>query len=88
MSFLFSYFLFFYGLTWQVGSGGVVLGLLEYTPMEFANNLSHIEWGMWVRIRESELIGLGWTKKNKDEIAPNGMPTRLCDMLYFRSLFL
>lgn len=46
--------------------------MLEYSPQEFANNLSHIEWGMWTKIRESELIGLGWTKKNKEEVSPNG----------------
>jgi hypothetical protein len=35
--------------------------------------MSHIEWQMWVKVRENELFGCGWTKKNKLEISPNGI---------------
>lgn len=49
------------------------MGILEYSAQDIANQLTEIEWNMWVNIRETELLGLGWTKKNKLELSPNGM---------------
>lgn len=48
------------------------MGILDYSAQDIANQLSEIEWGLWMNIREAELIGLGWTKKNKTVVAPNG----------------
>lgn len=47
------------------------MGILDYSAQDIANQLSEIEWGLWMNIREAELIGLGWTKKNKTVVAPN-----------------
>lgn len=51
----------------------VTMGILEYSSQDIANHLSHIEWRLWMNINNDELIRLGWTKKNKSQLAPNGI---------------
>lgn len=50
---------------------------------EIANHITLIEWEMWVKIRETELIGLGWTKKDKDTLSPNGTIFPSCNSMLF-----
>jgi hypothetical protein len=49
------------------------LPILEYPSSEIAQQLTLIGWSTWHRIQTWELLGLAWTKKDKEVRAPNGI---------------
>ena len=51
--------------------------VLNCSPIEIARQLTIKEWSLWVEIKPWECLGLAWTKKDKEERAPNGTPREL-----------
>lgn len=50
--------------------------LLDYiAPKELAEQLTIYGWSTWSKIQSSELVNLGWTKKNRHETSPNVLKT-------------
>lgn len=47
------------------------MGILDFRSQDIANQITLLDWAVWVKLKESEFITLGWTKKNKLEISPN-----------------
>ncbi|KAL6050446.1 hypothetical protein QOT17_019828 [Balamuthia mandrillaris] len=45
--------------------------LFNVAPQVLAEQLTVLDWKLFTAIRPEELIGCGWTKKNKEEVAPN-----------------
>lgn len=53
------------------GTDGSALPILEYPSVEIAQQLTLLDWQTWSRIQNWELLGLAWTKKDRNERAPN-----------------
>jgi len=45
----------------------MVMGIFEYSSQDIANQMTAIEWDMWVNIRETELLGF----LRKNNVSPN-----------------
>jgi hypothetical protein len=46
--------------------------VLDFSAVDIAQQLTLMEWNIWENIKTWELLGLAWTKKDKNERAPNG----------------
>lgn len=54
------------------GGGGVAaVDLFSFTPEAIAEQLTLVDWSLLAQVHSSELIGQGWTKRDKDVLAPN-----------------
>lgn len=51
------------------------LPILSFNPLEIARQLTLREWEIWSQIKPLELLGLSWTKKDKNLLSPNGLLT-------------
>jgi hypothetical protein len=45
--------------------------IFDVSPKEIAIQLTLIEWKIWEKIQPWELLGLSWTKKDKQNLAPH-----------------
>ncbi|ELP88338.1 guanine nucleotide exchange factor, putative [Entamoeba invadens IP1] len=48
-----------------------VTGILRYSPIDFAEQVTVMQMENFVKIPPSEFLNQGWTKKNKEELTPN-----------------
>lgn len=45
--------------------------IFQYDPVEISRQMTIIEWDIWSHIQHWELLGLAWTKKDKETTAKN-----------------
>ncbi|KAL6070206.1 Ral guanine nucleotide dissociation stimulator [Balamuthia mandrillaris] len=53
------------------GHTGPISNVMEVNPLEFARQLTILEFQCFVKIQPKECMGLAWSKKDKQEKAPN-----------------
>lgn len=62
----------------EINPSHPIQNVLDFSAVEIAQQLTLMEWNIWEKIKTWELLGLAWTKKDKNERAPNvvAMTTR------------
>lgn len=64
-------------VTAEINPSHPLQNVLDFSPLEIAQQITLMEWAIWEKIKPWELLGLAWTKKDRNERAPNGMYNEL-----------